>query len=239
MGPTGYYVMHRGWLDHPSLSGEPYDKRSAWCWLIENAVYKPATVGVGGVRVHLERGQVAVSIRFLAAKWQWGTKRVQRFLRDHTFDQMLTTAATTGLTVITISNYDRFQIGGEKATTPSTTGSTTPTTTKKKETNNLLKEGSRAPGLFPDSKAPTTEQELTPQAIVFGQCREFLINYGGLKDRNARALLGKWIRETSAATVIEVVSEAQARSSPDPVGFIVKGLAARRTQPAPKQGYIP
>ena len=36
----GYYRMARGWLGHPVLQGEPYDRRSAWAWLIEEAKWQ-------------------------------------------------------------------------------------------------------------------------------------------------------------------------------------------------------
>jgi hypothetical protein len=77
------------------------------------------------------------SIRYLARAWQWSGKRVQRFLSALADDQTLTTATTTGQTIITLCNYDKHQRAEEAATTPTTTPTTTQATTNKKQLKQL------------------------------------------------------------------------------------------------------
>ena len=108
---TGHYRMHRGWLDHEALGqdDEPYCKRAAWAWLIENATFDVKLVRVAGKTVVLRRGQLCHSLRFLGKAWGWGHERVRRFLAGLTERDMIETAIETGQTVITICNYDLYQ----------------------------------------------------------------------------------------------------------------------------------
>lgn len=66
----------------------------------------------------------------------------------------------------------------------------------------------------------------TPKAILFGQCREFLIA-NGAGDENARKMLGKWAKVSSDAIVIEVVSEAMAKAVQEPISWIEAALKQR------------
>lgn len=76
----GFYRMHRGWLDHPVLGGEPMCKRAAWAWLIEEASWSHRRRDIKGQTVQLDRGQLTASVRFLAEAWGWHRAKVERFL---------------------------------------------------------------------------------------------------------------------------------------------------------------
>ena len=78
---TGYYVMARGWQDHELFEGDKrYSRRDAWCWLIEHARFKPATIVVEGVRLQVGRGELTVSMRELANLWGWSKSGINRFM---------------------------------------------------------------------------------------------------------------------------------------------------------------
>jgi hypothetical protein len=51
----------------------------------------------------------------------------------------------------------------------------------------------------------------------------------GLKEHNARSLLGKWRQEVGEGPLIEIVSEAQRRSISEPVAWITKAVASRNS----------
>lgn len=106
---SGYYLMHRGWMDNPAFGKEPFCERAAWAWLIDEAAYKACRKRVGSAIVTLERGQVAASVRFLAEAWGWSKSRVDRFLKRLADEQMIGTAAGQGVNVITLCNYDKYQ----------------------------------------------------------------------------------------------------------------------------------
>jgi hypothetical protein len=142
MSKSGFFLVSRGLFEHPRLKPRgPFSDLLAMLWLIESAAHTARDVSVdcGSTRktVHLERGQLTYSIRYLARAWTWSDKRVQRFLGALTLDQTLTTATTTGQTIITLCNYDKHQRGLDGVTTPTTTPTTTQATTNKKQLKQL------------------------------------------------------------------------------------------------------
>ena len=105
-------------FDHPLLACDPFDRRSAWLWLVAKAAFEPHTTRVGGIAIPLQRGQVLVGRDYLAKCWQWtSTKRVRTFLRDLERAGQLKLAGQHGngrsrgriTNVATICNYDKFQ----------------------------------------------------------------------------------------------------------------------------------
>ncbi len=54
---SGYYVMARGWMQHPVFRAEPYTEREAWLWLIEAASWKARRYRLGDAVFDLDRGQ--------------------------------------------------------------------------------------------------------------------------------------------------------------------------------------
>ena len=108
-----YYRMARGWLDHPVLHGEPYDRRSAWAWLIEEALWQDCRCDTAGRIVEIKRGQISHSTRSMAKAWGWSEARVRRFLTRLKTDAMIDAGSDApsdaGPSLITISNYERYQ----------------------------------------------------------------------------------------------------------------------------------
>lgn len=109
MSERGVFAVDRGIWDHPIFADEPLTEREAWTWLIAEASFKPRARNVGGKIVRLERGQLAASVRFMGDKWQWSKSRVDRFLKRLKTETMIETDAGTGLLIITINNYNKFQ----------------------------------------------------------------------------------------------------------------------------------
>lgn len=112
MTESGFYLMARGWLDHPSFSSrEPYSRREAWIWLIEAAAFTERRVGVVGKTVTIARGQLTHSTRFMAGKWGWSEAGVRRFLHRLKTDAMIDAHSDAGQMIVTICNYDKYQTG--------------------------------------------------------------------------------------------------------------------------------
>jgi hypothetical protein len=120
---SGFYLMHRGWMDNPALGGarEPYCRRAAWAWLIENACWQDGKVDAGGKTVSLKRGQLCYSVRYLAEAWSWSASAVQRYIERLKTDTMIDTASDTGRLIITICNYEVYQAPKSKTDTPTDT----------------------------------------------------------------------------------------------------------------------
>ncbi len=100
--PRGFYLMHRGWLDHPLFIGREYDKRSAWAHLIEMASHK----NQGGLMV----GQLYVTYRRLATTWNWSLSRVQRFMDALQKENMIVVETRDRKpSLVTVCNYEFYQ----------------------------------------------------------------------------------------------------------------------------------
>lgn len=112
MNNRGGFLVDRGLFDHAFFSPEPYTEREAWLWLIGNAAWKPISVNQKGSVINLERGQIAFSTRFMAVKWKWGSDaRVRRYLDKLKKCNMIDAQTTPKTTLITICNYDDYQLG--------------------------------------------------------------------------------------------------------------------------------
>jgi hypothetical protein len=120
---SGHYRMHRGWMDNPALGGdrEPFCRRAAWAWLIENAQWKAAKINIGGRTETIERGQLCHSYRHLAATWKWSICKVQLFIEHLKNSTMIKTEVNTGRLIITICNYERYQAPLDASNTPDNT----------------------------------------------------------------------------------------------------------------------
>lgn len=123
---AGFYLMHRGWLDHPALGGqrEPFCRRAAWAWLIEHAVFQEIAIGIGRRTVVLQRGQLSYSLRFLANAWGWDDPKVRRFIARLADATMIDCVTDAGQTIISICNYDEYQHASSVADAPSDAGAT-------------------------------------------------------------------------------------------------------------------
>jgi hypothetical protein len=120
MKAVGHFNVSRSSFDHPMLFGDdrPYSAFEAWLWLISNAAWRPMQVLVRNGRatelINLERGQLSYSRSFLCRAWRWSSdKTVRTFLRNLRRERMVGLQTGQLQTVITISNYDIYQSGGD------------------------------------------------------------------------------------------------------------------------------
>ena len=54
---SGYYLMHRGWMENPVFRNEAFSRRDAFVWMIENATYSETRAPTPRGTVELHRGQ--------------------------------------------------------------------------------------------------------------------------------------------------------------------------------------
>jgi len=120
----GYIAMPRSIFEDEAFRSEPFSQREAYLYLVAAASWKPRNERIGRAVVELERGQLAASMRFLAAKWEWSEAKVRRFLArlsgrrsgdapedphpDAPSDALIDAVSTREVTIITIRNYDDF-----------------------------------------------------------------------------------------------------------------------------------
>ncbi|WP_143710402.1 hypothetical protein [Tabrizicola sp. TH137] len=132
---SGFFKVDRDiWVD-PRFEEEKYTQREAWMWLTSEAAYKPREKVMHNVRYHLERGQLVASVRFLAKAWKWHPTTVFRFLDDQVEANAITISTETGISVITICNFDIFSSKDGSGETAEEHRRNTDETNYKKERN--------------------------------------------------------------------------------------------------------
>ena len=106
---SGSVMITRDTLAHPFFRAETYTEREAWLWIIMQARWKSGQARAGDLTVDLQRGELAASVRFMAEAWQWTPARVQRYIERLKKVKMICVKTDTGISVVTVCNYDKFQ----------------------------------------------------------------------------------------------------------------------------------
>jgi hypothetical protein len=106
---SGTVNIARDLFDHPAFKAAPFSEREAWLWIIMEASWKPRQKRIGHIVVEVGRGQLAASVRFMAEAWGWTAAKVQRFVERLKKLEMIRVQTDTGLTLLTVCNYDKFQ----------------------------------------------------------------------------------------------------------------------------------
>lgn len=108
---TGYICLHRKLFQSDIFKREKYSEQEAWIWILANAAYKKRGYRIGNKIIPLDRGQLAASLRFLARKFKWTPGKVKRFLKLLKNETMIDTSNDTGITVISVMNYAKYNGG--------------------------------------------------------------------------------------------------------------------------------
>lgn len=116
MSAPGFVLIYRSLLDHHAFRNDA--EAMAFAWLVLRASYKPTKVRYKGQSVKLNRGQLAISVRDMAEAMDRQKGWVERFLTRLKSGTMIETHTETGVTVVTICNYDKYQAQNEGAGTP-------------------------------------------------------------------------------------------------------------------------
>lgn len=151
----GVFGVDRGIWNHPALQEKrAFSKTEAWLWLLSEASWKDRRVRVAGTMLDIKRGQYACSIRFLAEAWGWHRSKVERFVNVLKTETMIETATGGNLSVITICNYDKYQIVAKPAETMIETPSeTVARQSRDKEENQKIIPEEIQEEIFPSGRA--------------------------------------------------------------------------------------
>lgn len=250
MRSNGFYLMHRGWLDNPVLNGarEPYCRRAAWAWMVEEARWRDGPETVGGKRILLRRGQFSHSLRYMAKAWKWDEARVRRFFDALSTNKMIDAHTDAGQTVITICKYDEYQTNADstdagndaEATQPRRSGDAEKKEGELREQGNQEEEGSlrspsaratpeHSPSLFPDGQAVRKAKKRTEYSAAF---EAFWKNYPRKENKCGaeRAFAGA-LKHADAATIIAKLRDYPFdRSQPRYIPHAATWLNGRRWQ---------
>lgn len=106
---TTFFVIYRTIFENEMISQKPFDDFHAWIWLIGKAAFADHPILVRGKPHTLKRGQLFVSVPYLAKEWGWSDNKVRRFIRRLEWSEMVHTESSTLGTTLTIENYAKFQ----------------------------------------------------------------------------------------------------------------------------------
>jgi hypothetical protein len=99
-------------LDHPIVGMDKPRHMAAWLWLLTNAAWKPNRRNIAGKTYTERRGELVASLRFIADATHLSVKEVRTFLDRLVRENMISLSNTgtgTGITSITICNYEKYQ----------------------------------------------------------------------------------------------------------------------------------
>ena len=111
MDHKGWIMVHRKIQDCWIWEGEePFDMRSAWIDLLMMVNHEDKKLFFNGEVEVIRKGQRITSVRTLAERWHWSKNRVLKFLRLLESDRMIKRDSDNHRTLLTIVNYDTYQL---------------------------------------------------------------------------------------------------------------------------------
>jgi hypothetical protein len=185
-GAGRWIALYVDIFSHPDVGpakDKPWPPMIAWLWMVAEATHRPYDYDVGGRVVHLKRGQLVLSPRYLARKLNWTHKAARSFLAKLLRLRMIETEVTratgqlalefgeskrgtlrgTPLTIVTICNYNKYQHpptpkGHTQGHTRGTPGAHYPTSTP----NKITQESNQSP------RSPITTQDQSASVVPTG-----------------------------------------------------------------------
>lgn len=111
---AGFLPLSRSIFEHDFWQEKrPFSKFEAWLDLLQSARFEKeeAVQWVSGKPIKYGRGQLTASIRYLKERWNWGSiTKVEQFLKKTATRTMISLEKGQGQLVITICNYETYNI---------------------------------------------------------------------------------------------------------------------------------
>ena len=138
-----------------------YSRFEAWLDIIQCTRFEDTELLIGNRLITVKRGQLPVSLRYLAERWKWSTKKVSGFLDLLILAQMITkeTLKETGQTLITVCNYDIYNFNPKKRKRQKKREGNTKETLRKQEGNKYNKDNKENKENIPPSIPPPGKEE--------------------------------------------------------------------------------
>lgn len=107
---SGWISIHRKIQENWIWQEKPFDKRSAWIDILLMVNHEDRKILLGNELVEVKRGSRITSIRQLCDRWGWSNTKVNNFLKLLEEDKMLVVKSDSKKTVLTVVNYNDYQI---------------------------------------------------------------------------------------------------------------------------------
>lgn len=111
----GYVLTHRRVYENPVFKNRL--EASIFIWMFTQAAWQETEVRYRNRIINLERGQLAYTLRDLERDWNIPRSSGQDFLKKLKNADMIRTDTRTNINVITICNYDKYQVLNDESRT--------------------------------------------------------------------------------------------------------------------------
>ena len=174
---NGWIKIHRKLLDNPIANKPHY--LSVWITLLLLASHKEYEVLVGDKKILIKRGQLLTGRKKLAEATGVQESKIERILKRLENDQQIEQQSTNKFRLITINNYDSYQIdeqqNEQQMNNKRTTNEQQMNTYKKVKNVKKVKKGGRAReeksnklSFGNEGKVKLTQQEYTKLCQTYG-----------------------------------------------------------------------
>lgn len=106
---SNYFFVNRELLHSSRWLSEPFTRGQAWIDLFGLAQHSKGYFRVRGIKIEVERGQLAYSQVTLAKRWKWSRNKVRRYLKELEKDKDMKQQNNEVTTIITILKYNDWQ----------------------------------------------------------------------------------------------------------------------------------
>ena len=115
----GWIKLHRKIRECDAIwDDKPFSRGQAWIDLLLMANHEDKEVLFDGSIYEVKRGQRLTSIRKLSEQWGWSRTKTGKFLNELEKAEMLLVKSDTKKTVLTLVNYDFYQLNDETEKPP-------------------------------------------------------------------------------------------------------------------------
>lgn len=105
---AGWIKIDRCITDAQGYFGEKFNRPMCWIDLILLAQTEPKELAIRGIKVSVERGQIATSVRELCCRWSLSAPTVMKRLNELANEGSIIVDKSNVVTIITIVNYESY-----------------------------------------------------------------------------------------------------------------------------------
>lgn len=229
----GFFLTPRSVFEHPIFKHQP-ERLYVWQWMIASAAFKDTRMDANGTIITVKRGQLLTSYRQMSEATGVGVQVIRTLIGKLKTEHAVDTETNTGRLLITICNYDKYQVSDKAANTASNTRATHEQHTKERRDNNSRREGAENQPLEAEPENAPSRSKLDPAKQIFDTGLALLVE-AGIAEKKARTIVGGWRKNFDDATVIDALSHAYREQPSDPVAYVAATLKRKRAGPKPGQ----
>ena len=202
MSNHGYISVHRKIQTHWLWEDKPFSKGQAFVDMLMKANHKANKFPFKNNIILVERGQFIRTERHLSDDWGWSRTKIRSFLKMLQEDSMIVQKKDQGVSVVTICNYEEYQVCNKQEKPKKNHGKTTgepqkDLNNKDNKDNKLFTPTGEQEKLFPlpepDKPKPETHEFIKwwCAAYQFKMGKKYIITNGGKFGKLVKTLLSQ------------------------------------------------